>query len=401
MQSRLFRMTVGDSRSAIRGFTHHHIQAAVDRVALLGGGEVILSKGIFRMGDALHLRTGVTVRGQGTDTVLLKNPMKTARITCFLGYGHNDLEVDRPDLFEPGEGVHIRDNNSTGFYNTVATLVRREGNVWYTNRPHHHDYLGRNGALVETLYPLVSAENIHDATVENLLLEGNRRHNPVFSNPCRACAFLALNAQRVTARNIHVREFNGDGFGFQTCDDFLGEECLVENCTGNGFHPGSGSNRFVLRKCVSRRNGGCGLFYCLRVRHGLVEDCRFESNGSHGLSVGERDTDNVNRHLLIRLNGGAGFYVRNCNRPNAAHRARLEGSTLERNVRTPGNEPLAEIVFQGETEGLQAVGNTIRPRPNVPALRATADCQPFEWRENRIIPEGPDALQIEKSSRKH
>lgn len=395
MTSRRFRMTVGDRRCDIHGFTHHHIQAAVDRAALLGGGEVVLSRGVFRMGDALHMRSGVSVRGQGPETVLLKNPMKTARITCFLGYGHNDIEVDQPDLFEPGEGVHIRDDHSTGFYNTVATLVHREGNVWYTNRPHHHDYLARHGARIETLFPIVAAEGIHDATIEDLRIEGNRRQNPVFSNPCRACAFLALNAHCITVRRLIVRDFNGDGFGFQTCDDFLGEECVVEHCTGNGFHPGSGSNRFILRRCISRRNGGCGLFYCLRVRHGLVEECRFESNGSHGLSVGERDTDSVNRRLVIRLNGGAGFYIRACDRANAAHRTRLEDSLLEQNVRKPGEEPLAELVFQGETEGLAAVGNTIRRRPGVPALRATASCAPFEWRENRIRPEGVDALQIE------
>ncbi len=379
-----YRLSVGNATCAIPGFTNAHIQAAVDRCALLGGGTVELSKGVFRMADSLHLRTGVAVRGQGEGTVLLKNPMKTARLTSFLGYGHRDLEVDKPGLFKPGEGVLIRDNNAFGFYTTVATLVRREGDVWITNRPHHHDYLAANGGVVETLFPIVSAEGIADAVLENIRIEGNRRHNPVVSNGCRACAFLALNADRITVRGVTVRDFNGDGFGFQTCDHFLAEDCRVETCTGNGFHPGSGSNHFIMRRCTARNNKGCGLFYCLRVRHGLLEDSLFEKNGSFGISVGERDTDSINRNLTIRLNGGAGVYIRPCLRANAAHRTTIEGCTLERNA-SGKNEADAEIILQGETNGLRVIGNTIRCRPGKPGILIRKGTPPCVLKDNRIL----------------
>jgi hypothetical protein len=383
MPAKPYRLTVGSPRSAIPGFTNAHIQAAVDRCALLGGGVVELSAGTFRMADSLHLRTGVSVRGQGAATVLLKNPMKSAAITCFLGYGHRDLEVDNPDAFEPGDGVLIRDNNAHGFYTTVATLVRREGDVWITNRPHHHDYLGTNGGVAETLFPLVSAEAITDAVLENICLEGNSKQNPVKANGCRACGFLALNAHRLTVRNVTVRDYNGDGFGFQTCDDFVAAGCVVENCTGNGFHPGSGSNRFLMTGCTARKNKGCGLFYCLRVRHGLLEDSLFEKNGLFGVSVGERDTDSINRNLTIRLNGGAGFYVRACNKANAPHRTLIEGCTLERNA-AGKQESDAEIILQGEAEGLRVIGNTIRPRPGKTGILIRKGTPPCELKDNRI-----------------
>jgi hypothetical protein len=388
-------MTVGASRATIPGFTNDHIQAAVDRCAFLGGGIVELTAGTFLMRDTLRLRTGVTVRGRGKSTILLKAPLKKAAIVSFLGYGHRDLEVDKPGLFEPGDGVLIRDKNAPGFYTTVATLVRREGDVWITDRPHNHDYLGINGGVVETVFPIVSAEAVTDAVLESLRLEGNSRRNPVRANGCRACGFIALNSHRLTVRNVSVNDFNGDGFGFQTCDDFVAEGCLVENCTGNGFHPGSGSNRFRMTDCTARANKGCGLFYCLRVRHGLLEDSRFERNGSHGVSVGERDTDSVNRNLTIRGNGGAGIFIRPCARANAAHRTRIENCTLDRNC-AGDEEGAAEIILQGETEGLRVVNTAIRRRAGKPGILIRKGTPPCDVKGNRITPPGAGALLDER-----
>ncbi len=385
MTDNLIRLTVGKAGCDIVGHTNVHLQAAVDRCAFLGGGTVDISKGVFHMADSLHLRTGVTVRGQGDDTVLLKNPMKSARITCFLGYGHRDLEVDNPNVFKPGDGVLIRDNNAFGFYTTVATLVRREGDVWITNRPHHHDYHGVNGGVVETLFPIVSAEGIADAVLENLRIEGNSKKNPIRSNGCRACGFLAINADRITVRGVTVNDFHGDGLGFQTCDDFVAEDCRVENCTGNGFHPGSGSNRFRMKNCTARKNKGCGLFYCLRVRHGLLEDSLFEKNGAFGISIGGRDTDSLNRNLTIRLNGGAGFFIRPEIQANAAHRTTIEACAFDRNG-AGSVDADAEIILQGETEGLRVIGNTLRPRPGKAGILIRKGTPRCDIRDNRCQP---------------
>lgn len=70
------QLSVGEEGCDIVGFTNVHIQCAVDRLAMLGGGTVELSPGIFQMADALHLRSHVTVRGSGVSTVLRKAAMK-------------------------------------------------------------------------------------------------------------------------------------------------------------------------------------------------------------------------------------------------------------------------------------------------------------------------------------
>lgn len=391
---RLCRMSVGKSACDIKGFTNAHIQAAVERVAALGGGEVELSEGIFRMADALHLRSGVLLKGQGDRTVLRKNAMKTARITSYLGYGHYDLELDQPDLFEPGEGVLVRDQNAFGFYTTVATLVRREGDVWYTNRPHSHDYLGTREGIVETLFPVIEAVDIVDAAVQGVRVEGNSRANPVPTNGCRGGGFLALRSHRLSVSGVTVHDYNGDGICFQTCDDMAMADCVVEGCTGNGFHPGSGSNRFHMRRCAGRNNGGCGLYYCMRVRQGLLEGSVFEGNRSHGVSIGERDTGNTNRALTIRNNGGAGLWFRECNHADAAHHNVFEDCSIYGNCRSA--EAAAEIVLQGETGGIRLIGNRIRHGRGHAAIQVRRGVVGYEARGNRLTPGGKSAILDER-----
>ncbi len=385
---RLFRVTVGDGTSDIRGFTNNHIQCAVDRAALIGGGEVALSAGTFEMGDSLHLRSGVAVRGQGERTVLRKRAMKQARIATFLGFGHYDVVVDEPDRFEPGDGVILSDRNAVGFYQTVGTLVRREGDAWITSRPHAHDYHARSDGLMRTLFPVVSAVDVSDARVEDLLIDGFAAGNEML-NGCRGGGFFAHRSSRVAARRLTVRHFNGEGFSFQTCDDLVLEGCVAEDCSGNGFHPGSGSNRFVIRGCTARRCGACGLFYCLRVRDSLLEDCVFEGNGSHGISIGERDTGHMNRNLTIRENGGAGVFLRPGGADVAAHGSRIEGCRIECNAARDGE---AEVVLQGAASGVALIGNRIRRREGRPGLLVKPEMPVFDMRDNTFEPPGSEAV---------
>jgi hypothetical protein len=85
------KLTVGAPESDLPGFTNQQIQCAIDRVAFLGGGVVELSEGTFKLADSVHLRSRVRLTGQGEKSVLLKNPMKSARVVAYLGYGLNAI----------------------------------------------------------------------------------------------------------------------------------------------------------------------------------------------------------------------------------------------------------------------------------------------------------------------
>ncbi|HUS91292.1 MAG TPA: right-handed parallel beta-helix repeat-containing protein [Phycisphaerae bacterium] len=378
-----YRITVGDDSSDIRGFTNTHVQCAVDRVAMLGGGVVELSAGTFALADSIHLRSKVTLRGQGAATVLRKNAQKSSRINTYLGYGHHDVCVEEPDLFGLGEGIWLRDDKAGGFYTTVGTLVRRDGDVWFTSRPHRHDYHPNANAVAEALFPAISAYDLLGGVVELLAIDGNAAENPTMISGCRGGGVFAMRCGRLAVRRVTVRHYNGEGIGFQTCDDVEVADCLVEDCAGNGYHPGSGSNRFHVHDCVGRRNGASGLFYCLRVRDSLLEDCTFEANGLHGVSTGGRDSGNVNRGLALRGNAGCGFFFRKHDRNDAPHDNLIERCTFEGNAAGEGE---AEVLVQGEVDGTRIVGNTFHPREGKPAVVIEAEALTVELADNDLPP---------------
>jgi len=129
-----------------------------------------------------------------------------------------------------------------------------------------------NETTVSTLFPILSGENISDVVIENLLLDGNRERNANLDGNYAGCIFLQ-DCERVSIRGVTAKNYNGDGISWQICHDVLVENCVSENHTGLGLHPGSGSQRPVMRN--NRLIGNSiGLFFCWGVRHGLA-DLRF------------------------------------------------------------------------------------------------------------------------------
>ncbi|NLE66643.1 MAG: right-handed parallel beta-helix repeat-containing protein [Lentisphaerae bacterium] len=382
------RLTVGAPSCDVPGFTNVQVQCAIDRVASAGGGEVELAPGVYSLADSVHLRSGVTLRGAGEKTILRKNPVKTANVVCFLGFGHDDILVDNPDAFAMGDGVYIWDAAAWGFYATVGTLISRRGDTWFYDQRHSGDYTPRDRAVVQTLFSAVSARDVTGAAVEALAIDGNAAENLPL-NGCRGGGVFAHRCREVAFRDLIIRDFHGEGISFQTCDDAEIGGCRIERCRGSGIHPGSGSNRFHIHHCTVRENTGCGLFYCLRVRDSVLEDCLFEANGQHGVSIGTRDTGHVNRRLTIRGNGGAGVYLRRCSRPDGPHNNLVEACAIEENCAADGE---AEVVVQGATAGTRLIGNSIRRRPGKPGIVINPEIEELELSGNRIAPAGDGAI---------
>ncbi len=188
------------------------------------------------------------------------------------------------------------------------------------------------------------------------MLDGNQRAN-VHLNGCRGAGIFLYRAFATVIEGCLVRNYNGDGISFQQSNDVTVVDCISEDNASLGLHPGSGSQRPVIRRCTARRNGTDGLFLCWRVRHGLFEDNVLQQNGRFGISIGHKDSDNLLRGNRVRLNGRNGVFFRNETLGMAAHRNRLEDNLIEDN----GTEgPAAGIRIRGETNGLIFKGNTVR-----------------------------------------
>jgi nitrous oxidase accessory protein NosD len=157
--------------------------------------------------------------------------------------------------------------------------------------------------------------------------------------------------------NCTVRNYNGDGISFQQSNDVIVRNCVSEDNASLGLHPGSGSQRPLVEKCIARRNGEDGLFLCWRVRHGTFQDNVLEGNGRFGISIGHKDSDNTLLRNVVRLNSDAGVCFRQEAEAMAGHRNRLEANIIENNG---VNKEAPGIRVRGETNDLVFTGNIIR-----------------------------------------
>lgn len=219
------------------------------------------------------------------------------------------------------------------------------------------DIMVDHEGFAATIYPVISGYNIEDARVENLTVDGNRDNNPTKIDGCRNAGIFLYRGDNCVITHCHVRNYNGDGISFQQSNDVTVENCISENNASLGIHPGSGSQRPVVRNCSARNNGTDGLFLCWRVRHGLFQKNLLENNGRFGISIGHKDSDNLLSDNVIRQNAGNGIFFRNESEPMSPHRNKLIRNLIENN--STANRGAA-IRIRGCPDGLVFEDNIIR-----------------------------------------
>jgi len=349
-------ITVGKESADLIGNDNRVLQAAVDYIAGLGGGIVEIGEGEYAMYDSLHLRSNVTVRGKKGKTILRKADGVTSALTLDGDFGEQQITVEEPTGFAVGCGVAIWDDRSGGFHTTVARITGRNGNTFSIDNPLMADCMVHNKAKAATVFPVISAYNLEGARIENLIIDGNKKSN-VHLNGCRGAGIFLYRAFGTVIQGCVVRNYNGDGISFQQSNDITVVDCVCEDNASLGLHPGSGSQRPIVRKCIARRNGTDGLFLCWRVRHGLFEENILEGNGRFGISIGHKDSDNLLRRNRVCLNRRDGVFFRKESLGMAAHRNRLEENIIENNG--TGGEA-AGICIRGQTNDLIFKNNIIR-----------------------------------------
>ena len=349
-------ITVGPDRGDIKGADNRALQAAVDYIAGLGGGIVEIAPGEYLMHDSLHLRSHITVKGAGEDTILKKAPASTSPLALDGDFGEQQITLKNPDGFDVGYGVAIRDDRAGGFHTTVARITGRNGNTFAIDKPLMADCMVANNARASTSFPVISGYNLQGVRIENLTIEGNKEANPHL-NGCRGAGIFLYRAFGTVIKDCTVKNYNGDGISFQQSNDVTVDTCISEYNTSLGIHPGSGSQRPVVRNCIARKNGTDGLFLCWRVRHGLFEHNALENNGRFGISIGHKDSDNLLCDNTIRLNAKNGIFFRNESQPMSPHRNRLFNNIIEDNSTA---EPGAAIRIRGYPNDLLFVDNIIR-----------------------------------------
>lgn len=350
------RVTVGIQSADLVGGDNRALQAAVDYVAGLGGGTVEIGPGEYLMRDSLHLRPHVSVIGTPGRTVLRKAKAAVSRLGLDGDFGEEQITLVSSEGFQVGDGVAVWDNNAGGFHTTVGRITGRRGNTFSISIPLNADCMVNQDAQAATVFPVISGYHADGVHLANLTIEGNKTGNLTLTG-CRGGGIFLYRAFGAVITNCVIRNYHGDGISFQQSNDVLVQGCVSEGNAGLGLHPGSGSQRAVIRECVARGNGEDGLFLCWRVRHGLFEKNLLENNGRFGISIGHKDTDNLLRENIVRSNHGDGVFFRNETSGMAGHRNRLENNLIENNG---AREDASGIRVRGETKELVFKGNVIR-----------------------------------------
>ena len=351
------QITVGPGKADLVGASDRVIQAAVDYVKRLGGGTVRILPGKYTLRNSIYLPSNLRLLGSGLETVITKNSSETIAIADDSDWYDQEITLAESGNLKVGDGVTLQTKNP---HNGSTDVIKRSLIAKSGNRFKLSDGLRKNLWLsgkptCSSIFPLFTSERTSDVTIENLTLDGNGKNNANLNGNYGGCIFLQ-DCNRYTIRNVETRNYNGDGISFQICHDVLVENCHSYDNTNLGVHPGSGSQRPLIRNCVLERNDQ-GLFWCWGVKFGLAEGNRMIDNRSYGTSIGHNDTDNVIRKNEFTGSGKVGILFRDDNRGRDfwANRNLVENNRI---INTGGADGIA-IDIQGQTTDVRLAGNEI------------------------------------------
>lgn len=347
-------LTVGQTQGDLQGKDDKVIQAGIDYLDRLGGGTLRILPGTYELKNAVYLRPRIVLSGSGETTILRKTAGAVTSLIRDSDWYEYGVQVQDPAGFAPGVGVMLRSSTGPGewqFDVLRATITAVEGNVLFLDRMTKENFWTEKAATAATIFPLLTAaEGVDDVEIENLVLDGNRDHNEHINGNFAGAVFIQ-SCDRWRFRNVTARDYNGDGFSFQVCDDVHFDSCQSLNNADLGFHPGSGSQRPVFRSCTAQGNSQ-GIFFCWGVSDGLAENCTLSGNRQFGVSIGHRDTDNVIKSCTIERNGEVGILFRQEGKEfRNGHRNQIEACTIRNNK--------IGIDIQGKTQDIEILNTKL------------------------------------------
>lgn len=351
-------ISVGPKDADIVGTSHKAVQAAVNYVASLGGGTVLLQPGQYVFRGAVHLQSHVRLRGTTDDTVITKIPSRTTKLVADSDWYDQELTFAPGHGFEIGDSICLRMKNPHHGGQDVLKrrLVARSGDRFKLDRALKENVWEAGAPTVQALFPLLTGEEIEGIAIEQLTLDGDRANNENLDGNYAGCVFLQ-DCRDIRIRDITACNYNGDGLSWQICHDVTVEDCRSTGHAGLGLHPGSGSQRPLIRRNRLADNS-IGIFFCWGVKFGLAEENVCEGNRV-GISIGHRDTDNLIRRNRVTGSGEVGLLFRPERGPSfCAHRNVVEENTLVDN----GGKGAAAIDVQGGTESVTLRKNAVQER---------------------------------------
>ncbi len=350
------------------------IQEAVDSLPEQGG-RVVLEARAYVLRAAIVLRDDVSLSGQGPLTVLRRGPEIIHRLARDAVQGENAVTLVSAEGLRTGDRLAIRDDRFRGWFMTQAVIEALDGDTVHLDVPLIRPYAVADNAVAFNHHPMVEVRRIWDHrrhtkrfVIEDITIDGNLEENPTpISEWATAAIHLASAAEAVVQRCV-VRNWVTDGIADQYGRFNTIRENVVENCRGNGFHPGTSvhGSRFINN--VARGNQGDGFFFCAEVTGIQVVNNTFAGNGRNGIGDlgGSGDTMNVvsgnicydnGRHGIHAANGGRNSIRGNvCYNNSRSEPGRFAGIALENTTDTVVSANICGSKLSGNDTASQGYG---------------------------------------------
>src|SRR5213594_363585 len=207
-------ITVGQEKADLVGTTDRVIQAAVDYVARRGGGTVRILPGTYRLRNSIFLQSKVRILGDGTDSVLFKEPSVTTKLIVDGDHWDQEITLADPKGFQVGDGVRLvsKDPYGKGTNIIQRTLIASSGNRFKLDRRLEERFHLEGEPQIATNFALLQCTGIADVLIEDLALDGNKAHNEMLDRGAFDDGSIRLDSSnRITVREVTVRDFYCDG----------------------------------------------------------------------------------------------------------------------------------------------------------------------------------------------
>jgi len=171
------------------------------------------------------------------------------------------------------------------------------------------------GGIVLTCFPAITANEVSRIVVKSLAIDG-RPTGATKSMPEAdpGFTFAAIHLVAVTESRVEscwVTAWPSDGISLQRGGVNSVRDCRVQDCRGNGLHPGGGLRDSTFAGNIVRGNGGEGMFFCAGVRQVVASQNIFSRNKGNGIGgLGDNgDKYNVVSDNVCESNSGSGIWL--------------------------------------------------------------------------------------------
>lgn len=275
------------------------------------GGVVFIPRGTYLVRRSILLRSGVTLQGEGVATALVRPAPVVFDLTASSPANKMEAGLSNVEGLKPGDEIWFMDSTQGGWWSRhigIETIQRDKVQGTLIAGEAKRTYLPEANAWGGNFFLMLFIPETSSVTIDSLLIDGGPHRYDAGRMADFTCAAVhGVNAESLRVQNVTVRRWPGDGIGLQNGAGIV-TGCVVEDCLGNGFHPGTGIGQSIWTNNISRRNGWDGLYFCQQVRNAVVANNVFADNKRNGIGgLSDPDAYNVVTGNVLSRNGHCGI----------------------------------------------------------------------------------------------